>query len=59
MLPPKKIFIGKKILIYGLGISGKSCFKYLFKNNQVTVYDDNPSLKKNKNIIFFLKKLIN
>ena len=56
MLPPKKIFIGKKILIYGLGISGKSCFKYLFKNNQVAVYDDNPSLKKNKNIFFFLIK---
>ena len=56
MLPQKKIFIGKKILIYGLGISGKSCFKYLFKNNQVAVYDDNPSLKKNKNIFFFLNK---
>ena len=42
----KKIFFNKKILIYGLGISGKSSFHYLKKNNQVNIYDDNTEYKK-------------
>ncbi len=33
--------IGKKILIYGLGKSGKSSFFFLKKNNLVKCYDDN------------------
>ena len=41
----KEIFINKKILIYGLGLSGKSCLQYLYKNNKVIVFDDNKSLK--------------
>ena len=41
----KETFFNKKILIYGLGYSGKSCLQYLLKNNKITVYDDNYSLK--------------
>jgi len=51
-------FINKKILIYGLGLSGKACFKYLSKKNYITVYDDNYSLKNKKNKSFFLSKKI-
>tara|TARA_B100000029_G_C17588534_1_gene961839 strand:- start:2046 stop:3347 length:1302 start_codon:yes stop_codon:yes gene_type:complete len=54
----QKTFINKKILIYGLGLSGKSCFKYLSKDNNITVYDDNNSLKNKKNKSFFLNKNI-
>ena len=31
----------KNILIYGFGISGQACFKYLRKDNKMFVYDDN------------------
>ena len=45
----KKVFFNKKILIYGLGLSGKSSFKFLQKKNDVRVYDDNNiQLKKFK-----------
>ena len=37
----KKVFFNKKILIYGLGLSGKSSFNFLQKKNDVRVYDDN------------------
>ena len=50
----KETFINKKILIYGIGLSGKSCLRYLYKNNKVTVFDDNSSLKTKKNKSFFL-----
>ena len=49
-------FLNKKILIYGLGVSGNSCLKYLKKKNDVNVYDDNHSLKNNKNKKYFLDK---
>ena len=49
-------FINKKILIYGLGLSGKSCFQYLYKKNKVFIYDDNNSLKIKKFKLFFLNK---
>ncbi len=55
------LYIKKRILIYGLGVSGKSCFKYLKKNNFVKCFDDNPKniklkvLKKH----FISKKEIN
>ena len=49
----KEIFINKKILIYGLGLSGKSCLQYLYKNNKVIVFDDNKSLKNKKNKKYF------
>ena len=52
----KENFINKKILIYGLGISGKSCLKYLNKNNKVKVFDDNKNLKNKKNQNIFLNK---
>ena len=44
----KEIFDNKKILIYGLGLSGKSCYKYLSKKSRITVFDDNNSLKNKK-----------
>jgi len=54
-------FLNKKILIYGLGLSGYSCLHYLCKKNNVRVYDDNNSLKnkKNKNIFLTKNKIIN
>ena len=55
----KKTFINKKILIYGLGLSGKSCFEFLSKYNNIAIFDDNASLKnkKNKNIFFNKNKI--
>ena len=50
----KEIFDNKKILIYGLGLSGKSCYKYLSKKSRITVFDDNNSLKNKKNSKIFL-----
>ena len=48
-------FKNKKILIYGFGKSGISCFNFLKGNNTCTIYDDNT-----KNIpTRFKKKLIN
>ena len=48
-----KIFYNKKILIYGMGITGFSSYNYLKKNNQIFLYDDNKKiLKKN-----YLRKL--
>ena len=52
----QETFINKKILIYGLGISGKSSFKYLTRKNKVTLFDDNINLRNNKNKKFFLNK---
>ena len=48
MLNNLNIFYKKKILIYGLGKSGRSAFKFLKKNNQVSTYDDkiNSDIKK-------------
>ena len=51
-----KTFINKKILIYGLGLSGNSCLEYLCKKNNVKIFDDNTSLKKRENKKFFLDK---
>ena len=51
-----KTLENKKILIYGLGLSGNSCLKYLYKNNNVKVYDDNNLLKNEKNKKYFLDK---
>ena len=31
----------KKFLIYGFARTGKSCFNYLKKNNNVFIFDDN------------------
>ena len=51
-----KLFENKKILIYGLGLSGNSCLKYLYKKNNVKVFDDNNSLRNKQNKKFFLDK---
>ena len=40
MLNNQNIFYKKKILIYGLGKSGLSAYKFLKKDNQITKYDD-------------------
>ncbi len=48
-------FKNRKILIYGLGKSGISCFNFLKKNNICTIFDDNK-----KNIpVKLIKKLVN
>ena len=40
MLNSQNIFFNKKILVYGLGKSGLSAFKFLRKKNKVIKYDD-------------------
>jgi len=40
MLNNLNIFYNKKILIYGLGKSGSSAFKFLKKDNEITTCDD-------------------
>ena len=44
------IFLNKKILIYGLGKSGLSTFKFLKINNDISLYDDFQSVINNKEI---------
>ena len=50
----RNIFLEKKILIYGLGKSGISSFKFLKDLAQVYLFDDNLKIKKLLN-----KKFIN
>ena len=40
MLDKSNIFYKKKILVYGLGKSGISAFKFLKKNNKIITHDD-------------------
>lgn len=54
MLDKKNIFSKKKILVYGLGISGLSAYKFLRKDNKVHLYDD----KRNNNHNIEIKKKI-
>ena len=44
MLNNSNIFYKKKILIYGLGKSGLSVFKFLKKNNEIIIHDDKKKL---------------
>ena len=39
-----KFFVKKKILIYGLGLSGNSCLKFLRKKSFVKIFDDTQEL---------------
>ena len=49
MLDNSNIFHKKKILVYGLGKSGLSAFKFLKRDNEITIYDDKIKFK-NKEI---------
>ena len=53
-------FINKKILIYGLGISGISSFKFLKNKNFVKLFDDNQKkiYKLNKKNIINKKRIL-
>ena len=60
MLNNRNIFFKKKILIYGLGKSGLSVFKFLKKKNEIYLYDDKKIEYKNKDIkkrLIDLKKI--
>ena len=56
MLNNQNIFSQKKILIYGLGKSGLSTFKFLKKKNEIYLFDDKKITDSNKAIkkSFFL-----
>jgi len=49
MKKKENIFLGKKILVYGLGKSGISSFNFLKDKAKIYLFDDN--LKKNQKII--------
>ena len=58
----RKIFLKKKILIYGLGISGYSSLNFLKKKNHIKFFDDNYQNFKNKklkNSLYLKKKFMN
>ena len=46
----KDLYLQKKILIYGLGVSGMSSLNYLKKNNFIKCFDDNFQNLKSKNL---------
>jgi UDP-N-acetylmuramoylalanine--D-glutamate ligase len=48
MLNNSNIFYKKKILIYGLGKSGLSVFKFLKKNNEIIIHDDKKKINNKK-----------
>ena len=50
MLNNQNIFNHKKILVYALGKSGLSTFKFLKKKNDIYLYDDKKVTDNNKNI---------
>ena len=57
-----KIFLNKKILVYGLGRSGISTFNFLKDNNKVFLFDDKKNIKLSpltKKKILPIKKVLN
>ena len=53
----RKAFFNKEILIYGMGKSGLSSYNFLKKNNNLSLYDDDKRIFKNKTFKkLFLKK---
>jgi len=56
MLNNQNIFNQKKILVYGLGKSGLSTFKFLNKENKIYLFDDKKKTNYNKEI---KKNLVN
>ena len=54
MKSKKDLFFKKKILIYGLGISGISSLNYLKKNNHIKCFDDNFKNFDSKNLKKYL-----
>ena len=50
MTKSKNIFLGKKILIYGLGKSGASSYKFLNNKAEVYLFDDNIKKKINSKL---------
>tara|TARA_Y100000816_G_scaffold178647_1_gene129090 strand:- start:8074 stop:9375 length:1302 start_codon:yes stop_codon:yes gene_type:complete len=50
MIKNSGFFLNKKILVYGLGKSGLSAFKFLNNKNDVFLYDDDPKIIKNLSI---------
>jgi UDP-N-acetylmuramoylalanine--D-glutamate ligase len=61
MLKNQNIFHQKKILVYGLGKSGLSTFKFLKKENEIYLFDDKKNKENNigikKNLISYQKLL--
>ena len=53
MIKNKNIFLGKKILIYGLGKSGVSSYKFLKNKADIYLFDDNEKkkIKSKSNLI--------
>ena len=48
------IFLGKKILIYGLGKSGISSYKFLKNKSDIYLFDDNQKIN-----LKLIKKIVN
>jgi len=61
MLKNQNIFIKKKILVYGLGKSGLSTFKFLNKENKIYLFDDakkiNDDKRTKKNLVSYQELL--
>jgi len=61
MLKNQNIFNKKKILVYGLGKSGLSTFKFLKEENKIYLFDDEKNTKKSqeikKNLVSYNKLL--